>query len=112
MHELMRGNPGGMLASGKGSAACIIRRFSALTKRSQLVGLEHPAETNFRFRCYRNPDITGCTHLFGGEAALGADLVRDYYCVEDSDGGRFWLFRTGRNAGAVGTRWFLHGLFG
>ncbi len=41
-----------------------------------------------------------------------ADLVRDYYRVEDQDGARFWLFRTGRHAGAPGTGWFLHGLFG
>ncbi len=41
-----------------------------------------------------------------------ADLVRDYYRVEDAAGARFWLFRTGRHAGAAGTRWFLHGLFG
>ena len=41
-----------------------------------------------------------------------ADLVRDYYRVEDHGGARFWLFRTGRNAGAPGTRWFLHGVFG
>jgi protein ImuB len=41
-----------------------------------------------------------------------ADLVRDYYRVEDSAGARFWLFRTGRHAGAPGTGWFLHGLFG
>lgn len=41
-----------------------------------------------------------------------ADLVRDYYRVEDGAGARFWLFRTGRNAGAATARWFLHGLFG
>ncbi len=40
-----------------------------------------------------------------------ADLVRDYYRVEDNDGARFWLFRTGRHAGAADARWFLHGLF-
>jgi len=45
-------------------------------------------------------------------ARAEADLVRDYYRVEDSDGARFWLFRTGRHAGAPGARWFLHGLFG
>nr|MDA8249649.1 DNA polymerase Y family protein [Rhodospirillales bacterium] len=48
----------------------------------------------------------------GSEGREEADLVRDYYRVEDEAGGRFWLFRTGRNAGAPGTRWFLHGLFG
>jgi protein ImuB len=41
-----------------------------------------------------------------------ADLVRDYYRVEDMAGARFWLFRTGRNAGSPGTKWFVHGLFG
>ena len=41
-----------------------------------------------------------------------ADMVRDYYRVEDTAGARYWLFRTGRNAGAAGTRWFLHGVFG
>ena len=41
-----------------------------------------------------------------------ANLVRDYYRVEDAAGARFWVFRTGRDAGAPGTRWFLHGLFG
>ncbi len=40
------------------------------------------------------------------------DLVRDYYRVEDSAGGRFWLFRTGRQNGAAHARWFLHGMFG
>jgi len=32
--------------------------------------------------------------------------VRDYYRVEDNDGGRFWLFRDGPLNGA---KWFLHG---
>ena len=39
--------------------------------------------------------------------------VRDYYRVEDDDGGRFWLFRDGpyRLAanGQPTARWFLHG---
>lgn len=38
--------------------------------------------------------------------------VRDYYAVEDADGGRFWLFRAGLYGGADAPRWFLHGLFG
>jgi protein ImuB len=40
------------------------------------------------------------------------DLVRDYYRVEDTAGGRFWIFRTGLNAGDESARWFVHGLFG
>ena len=32
--------------------------------------------------------------------------VRDYYRVEDNDGGRFWLFRDGPLNAA---KWYLHG---
>jgi len=34
--------------------------------------------------------------------------LRDYYCVEDMDGRRFWLFRRGLHPAP---RWFLHGVF-
>ena len=38
---------------------------------------------------------------------------RDYYRVEDDDGGRFWLFRDGPYTAAANgrptARWFLHG---
>jgi protein ImuB len=39
--------------------------------------------------------------------------VRDYFQVEDADGERFWLFRSGDEAQAArgGGRWFLHGIF-
>jgi protein ImuB len=37
-------------------------------------------------------------------------LQRDYYCVEDEYGGRFWLFRLGHyNSDEV--QWYLHGFF-
>ena len=35
---------------------------------------------------------------------------RDYYCVEDEQGGRYWLFRLGSYAGN-NPQWFLHGFF-
>jgi protein ImuB len=40
-------------------------------------------------------------------------LTRDYFAVEDSDGGRFWLFREGLYRAGVASlpRWYLHGLF-
>jgi protein ImuB len=38
--------------------------------------------------------------------------VRDYYRVEDDDGGRFWLFRAGVYGGEEAPRWWLHGVFG
>jgi protein ImuB len=40
------------------------------------------------------------------------DLIRDYYRVEDSDGARFWIFRTGLHAEDRMPQWYLHGLFG
>lgn len=39
------------------------------------------------------------------------DRIRDYYRVEDTDGARFWLFRTGLHNGGRVPRWYLHGLF-
>jgi len=37
-------------------------------------------------------------------------LYRDYYCVEDEKGARYWLFRSGDyNSGDA--KWFLHGFF-
>lgn len=37
-------------------------------------------------------------------------LYRDYYCVEDESGARYWLFRSGPyNAGRP--EWFIHGFF-
>lgn len=34
---------------------------------------------------------------------------RDYYCVEDEEGGRYWLFRLGHYKDK--TDWFIHGFF-
>jgi protein ImuB len=39
-----------------------------------------------------------------------ADLIRDYYRVEDTAGVRFWVFRAGLEAQRR-PRWYLHGLF-
>jgi protein ImuB len=41
---------------------------------------------------------------------LREGLYRDYYCVEDQQGARYWLFRLGHyDSGDV--KWFLHGFF-
>ncbi len=37
------------------------------------------------------------------------DAFRDYYRVEDEDGGRYWLYRI--RDGDAAPKWFLHGLF-
>lgn len=36
---------------------------------------------------------------------------RDYYCVEDEEGCRYWLFRLGHYAGDKSHSWFIHGFF-
>jgi len=45
-----------------------------------------------------------------GEAS--PERVRDYYRVEDAEGARFWIFRTGLYGGERPSQWFVHGLFG
>lgn len=41
---------------------------------------------------------------------LADGLYRDYYCVEDERGARYWLFRSGPYVKGQ-TEWFLHGFF-
>jgi len=36
---------------------------------------------------------------------------RDYFCVEDEEGQRYWLFRSGHYAGDTPHQWFIHGFF-
>lgn len=38
--------------------------------------------------------------------------TRDYFRVEDSQGGRFWIFRLGLYPFNGHPRWYLHGMFG
>lgn len=41
---------------------------------------------------------------------LADGLYRDYYCVEDESGARYWLFRSGPYVKGQ-PQWFLHGFF-
>ena len=43
---------------------------------------------------------------------LQEGLARDYYIVEDKNGQRYWLFRSGYYASGSKPSWFLHGYFG
>ncbi len=36
---------------------------------------------------------------------------RDYYYVEDENGQRYWLFRSGHYSGSKPKQWFIHGFF-
>ena len=41
-----------------------------------------------------------------------AHLTRDYFCVEDAEGRRYWLYRQGLyGMSKEPPRWFMHGLF-
>ena len=41
---------------------------------------------------------------------LEEGLHRDYYCVEDEKGARYWLFRSG-HYNEEASAWYLHGFF-
>ena len=47
----------------------------------------------------------------GGLDPLCQSRIRDYYRIEDSDGGRFWIYREGLYRPDIPARWYLHGLF-
>lgn len=36
---------------------------------------------------------------------------RDYYCLQDLEGRRFWVFRDGTHAAETPAQWYMHGLF-
>jgi protein ImuB len=36
---------------------------------------------------------------------------RDYYAIEDEEGFRFWVFRSGHYKGDKSNQWFMHGFF-
>jgi len=42
---------------------------------------------------------------------MDAGQHRDYYCVEDTEGKRYWLFRLGHYEDKQSHRWFIHGFF-
>ena len=42
---------------------------------------------------------------------LQEGLHRDYYCVEDEEGCRYWLFRSGHYSADKSYKWFIHGFF-
>jgi protein ImuB len=42
---------------------------------------------------------------------LRSGELRDYYRLEDEDGSRYWVFRSGHYKQDEQSRWFLHGYF-
>ncbi|MGH6988765.1 MAG: DUF6504 family protein, partial [Stellaceae bacterium] len=70
-----------------------------------------PLMFRWRRRLHRVARAEGPERILGewwrGERE--AQLLRDYYRVEDADGRRYWLFRAGLFRPEARARWFLHG---
>jgi protein ImuB len=77
---------------------------------------DHPP-ASFKWRGERRlvKRADGPERIFGEWWKRDAELaaVRDYFQVEDAEGERFWLFRSGDEIQAASGRgrWFLHGIF-
>ncbi|HEX4112439.1 MAG TPA: DUF6504 family protein [Stellaceae bacterium] len=72
-----------------------------------------PLMFRWRRRLYRVARAEGPERILGEwwRGAREAQLLRDYYRVEDEDGRRYWLFRAGLYRPDIRSRWFLHGLY-
>lgn len=75
-----------------------------------------PARFTWRGRQHRVMRADGPERIFGEWWLRDKEMeaVRDYFRVEDEEGARFWLFRSGDGVDpATGAQeWFMHGLFG
>ncbi|MDH0912618.1 DNA polymerase Y family protein [Rhizobium pusense] len=75
-----------------------------------------PASITWRGKRRRIRRGDGPERVFGEWWVRDAEMeaVRDYYSVEDDEGNRFWVYRSGDGIDpATGTaRWFLHGIYG
>jgi protein ImuB len=66
-----------------------------------------------RIRRAEGPERIGEEWWRGPIEDVDVGHVRDYYRVEDAEGGRFWLFRAGLYGdAATPPKWWLHGVFG
>ena len=66
-----------------------------------------------RVRRAEGPERIGEEWWKGAIEDADVGHVRDYYRVEDANGGRFWLFRAGLYGDPdVPPKWWLHGVFG
>jgi protein ImuB len=66
-----------------------------------------------RVRRAEGPERIGEEWWKGAIEDVRVGHVRDYYRVEDAEGARFWLFRSGLyDDPTIPPRWWLHGLFG
>ena len=67
---------------------------------------------NFRYegKLYKVKKADACERI-EAEWWLSNELHRDYYVVEDEEGKRYWLFRSGHYNDQEKPAWFIHGFF-
>jgi protein ImuB len=72
-----------------------------------------PARFTWRGRQHRVSRADGPECIYGEWWQRDEEiaLTRDYYRVEDEDGGRYWLFRS-RDVREGHSQWYVHGVFG
>ncbi|WP_293395983.1 DNA polymerase Y family protein [Phenylobacterium sp. RIFCSPHIGHO2_01_FULL_69_31] len=95
----------------------LFRRPEPLEQVVALLPDDPPIQFRWRGRLHRvqraeGPERIGEEWWKGDIADASITHVRDYYRVEDAEGGRFWLFRAGLYGGGDAPKWWLHGLFG
>ncbi len=109
-----------LTVSGNGWPASLPRPARLLTPPQPVLALaklpdEPPRAFTWRHRRFRVRRADGPERIHGewwrreGETLA----VRDYYQVEDEEGGRFWLYRRGDGVDPEtgDLAWFLHGIF-
>ncbi|MCH9020904.1 MAG: LUD domain-containing protein, partial [Proteobacteria bacterium] len=79
---------------------------------AEAIGNAPPALFRWRGRAHRVARAEGPERL-AAEWWRECDArdFRDYYRVEDEDGGRYWLYRHGPFDARGAARWYLHGIF-
>ena len=96
-----------------------VRLFRRPEPVEQVVALlpdDPPVQFRWRGRVHRvqraeGPERIGEEWWKGDIGDVSITHVRDYYRVEDTEGGRFWLFRAGLYGSEDAPKWWLHGLF-
>lgn len=75
-----------------------------------------PASITWRGKRRRIKRGDGPERVFGEWWVRDAEMetVRDYYSVEDEEGNRFWVYRSGDGVDPEtgSAKWFLHGIYG
>lgn len=104
------------LASMKGARPTRLLQRPEPVSVTALLPDDPPRQFQWRRHAHRIVRVEGPERLAdewwrprsNGKYALANSMppARDYYRVEDDDGGRFWLFRDGPHNAA---KWFLHG---